>query len=347
MTKGQRYREILAVLARRGVGVVDDELIKHEAGDQARAEQLRRAFEELGTTFIKLGQVLSTRSDLLPEVYRTELVKLQDDVPALPEGVIADVIREDLKALPDKVFSYFDLVPLGSASIAQVHAARLFDGREVVVKVRKPGVAERVRVDLEILAGLVDGWSRRFPVLDDYDAHGLVAEFSDTLNAELNYTREATNVKLFRDMFKNEIGFKIPAVIEGYSSNRVLTEERVDGRKASDVADLPMPRRATIARRIVRFVLEPAFERGIFHADPHPGNLLLQENDTLGVIDFGKVGHLTPEQRRRVADIFIAIDRSDAERLTDRLIEITTPAHPIGYERGRSNASAIRRQCRA
>jgi ubiquinone biosynthesis protein len=145
MTKGHRYREILTVLTRRGVGVVDDELIKHEAGDRARAEQLRRALEELGTTFIKLGQVLSTRSDLLSEVYRAELVKLQDNVPALPKDIIAEVIREDLGSTPDKIFSLFDQVPLASASIAQVHAARLFDGRDVVVKVRKPGVAELVR----------------------------------------------------------------------------------------------------------------------------------------------------------------------------------------------------------
>ena len=329
ITKGERYREILAVLARQGIGIVDDELMKREAGDLARAEHLRRACEELGTTFIKLGQVLSTRSDLLPEVYRAELAKLQSNVPPLPEYVIGDVIQEDLEAPPHKIFAFFDQTPLGSASIGQAHAARLFDGREVVVKVRKPGVDELVEADLEILAGLVEAWSPRFPVLEEYDARGLVAEFSDALRAELDYAREAANVKLFRDMFKEQPGFKIPNVIDEYSKNRVLTEERVKGRKASDVADLPKPRRAMISRRIVRFVLEPAFERGVFHADPHSGNLLLQEDDTLCVIDFGKVGRLTPEQRRRVADIFIAIDRFDAQRLTDRLIDITAPTHPV------------------
>ncbi len=329
ITKRERYREILVVLARHGIGVVDDELFKHEAGDRARAEHLRRACEELGTMFIKLGQVLSTRTDLLPEVYRAELAKLQDEVPPLPEHVIADVIREDLGAPPDRIFAFFDQTPLASASIGQVHVAQLFDGREVVVKVRKPGVDELVQIDLEILTGLLDEWSPRFPVLEEYDARGLVGEFSDTLRAELDYAREAANVMFFRETFKNELGIKVPDVINEYSKNRVLTEERLKGRKASDVADLPKPRRAAISRRIVRFVLEPAFERGVFHADPHPGNLLLQEDDTLCVLDFGKVGRLTPEQRRRVADIFIAIGRSDAQRLTDRLIEITTPMHPI------------------
>jgi len=157
----------------------------------------------------------------------------------------------------------------------------------------------------------------------------LLREFSDVLRAELDYGREAANVKFFRNVFANEPGFKIPVVIEEQSKKRVLTEERVEGRKPSDVADLPKRRRAAVARRIARFVLEPAFERGVFYADPHPGNLLVQEDGSLSVIDFGKVGRLTPEQRRLVADIFIAIVRRDAQRLTDRLIEITAPTHPI------------------
>ena len=169
ISKSERYREILAVLARHGIGVVDDELIKHQAGDRARAEHLRQACEELGTMFIKLGQMLSTRSDLLPEAYRTELAKLQDEVAPLPAKAIADVIQEDLGGPPDKLFAFFDVKPLGSASIGQVHAARLSDGRDVVLKVRKPGVDELVRIDLEILEGLVEEWTPRFPVLQQYD----------------------------------------------------------------------------------------------------------------------------------------------------------------------------------
>ena len=329
ITKSQRYREILTVLARHGIGVVDDEFIKHEAGDRARAEHLRRACEELGTMFIKAGQVLSTRGDLLPEAYCTELAKLQEEVAPLPGHVIAAVILEDLGAPPDQLFAFFDLKPLGSASIGQVHAARLFDGRDVVLKVRKPGVDELVQVDLEILGGLIDQWSPRFQVLGQYDARGLFREFSDALRAELDYSREAANEKFFRDVFGNDHGFKIPDVIEEYSKKRVLTEERVDGRKASDVADLPKRLRAVIARRIARFMLEPAFERGVFYADPHPGNLLIEKDGSLAIIDFGKVGRLTPEARRHVADMFVAIGRCDAQRLADSLIEITAPRHPV------------------
>lgn len=328
-TKAERYREIVAVLARHGIGLVDDEFIKHEAGNQARAEHLRRACEELGTMFIKLGQALSTRGDLLPDAYRKELTKLQDEVLPVPATVITDIIREDLGAPHDQLFASFELKPLGSASIGQVHAARLFDRREVVIKVRKPGVDELVRIDLEILGDLIDKWSSRFLVLQEYNARALLQEFKDVLLAEIDYGREAANMKLFRNTFADDNGFKIPAVIEEFSKNRVLTEERLEGRKPSDTADLAKRSKTLVSRRIARFVLEPAFERGFYYADPHPGNLLIGTNGELSVIDFGKIGRLSPEAQRRAADLFIAITRSDAQRLTDRLIEITAPQHPI------------------
>jgi ubiquinone biosynthesis protein len=254
---------------------------------------------------------------------------LQDEVVPVPADVIANVIREDLGESPEKLFASFDVKPLGSASIGQVHAARLFDHREVVIKVRKPGVDELVQIDLEILGGLIDQWSSRFPVLQEYNARALLQEFKDVLLAEIDYRREAANVRLFRSTFSNEDGYRIPAVIEEFSKNRVLTEERVEGRKPSEAAELPKRSRVLASRRIARFVLEPAFEHGFYYADPHPGNLLIGTNGELSVIDFGKMGHLSPEGQRRAADLFIAITRSDAQRLTDRLIEITAPTHPI------------------
>jgi len=348
ITKSERYREILAVLARHGIGVVDDEFIKHEAGERARAEHLRRACEELGTMFIKLGQALSTRGDLLPDAYRNELAKLQDEVVPVPANMIADIIHEDLGAPPDQLFASFDLKPLGSASIGQVHAARLLDHREVVIKVRKPHVDELVKIDLEILGSLIDEWSPRFPVLEQYNARGLLREFSDVLLAEIDYSSEAANIRLFRNTFTNDNGFKIPAVIEEFSNKRVLTEERVEGRKPSDVADMPKRSRVVVSRRIARFVLEPAFERGFYYADPHPGNLLIQTNGSLAVIDFGKMGRLTPDGRRRAADLFIAITQSDAQALINRSPHRHHRSRPSRRsrsddERNRSNSRAVRR----
>jgi ubiquinone biosynthesis protein len=329
-SKDERYREILATLARHGFGIIEDHFVGDGAErDRSRAERLRQACEELGPMFIKLGQMLSTRGDLLPEAYRHELAKLVDDVPPLPAGVISEVIREDLGAAPEVIFASFDPEPLASASIGQVHTARLVDGRDVVVKVRKPGVETLVQVDLEILAELIDTWSPRLSALKQYDARGVLREFSESLLAELDYRREAANERFFRGVFSNEPGFSIPDVIGEYSTGRVLTHERVDGRKVSDASGLSSRRRAAVSQRIARFVLEPAFEHGVFYADPHSGNLMIQEDGSLAVVDFGTVGRLTPEARRRVAGMFLAISRRDAERLTDRLIEVTAPRHPI------------------
>jgi ubiquinone biosynthesis protein len=329
MTKRQRYREIVSVLARHGFGVVNGRMLRHETKDRARAEQLRLACEELGTLFIKLGQALSTRSDILPPAYRTELAKLQDDVAPLPTELITQVIEQDLGAPPSTIFSRFDDTPLGSASIGQVHAARLTDGREVVVKVRKPGVDGIVHVDLEILTTLVDEWSPHIHALVEYDAKGLLSEFADTLRAELDYGREAANEELFRAIFKSDGGLNVPDVIERYTRSRVLTEERIRGRRVSELADLPAPHRSAISQHLVRFVVAPALVHGVFYGDPHPGNLLVQDDSSLSVIDFGKVGRLTAEQRRHVIDMFLAIARKDPDHLTDSFLNVTTQAHPV------------------
>lgn len=329
ISKAHRYREILEVLAKHGIGIVDDELIRHQAGDRAKAVHLRQACEELGPLFIKFGQALSTRGDLLSDVYRTELAKLQDEVAPLSSAEIAGVIQAELGAPPEKLFGSFDPKPLGSASIGQVHRAKLSDGREVVVKVRKPGVDELVHIDLEILSALIDHWSDRFPALVRYDARGVLRDFSDVLLAELDYSREAANILFFREVFANERGFRIPEVFGQYSKNRVLTEALVTGRKSSDIGGLLKPIRALASQRIARFVLEPAFEHGVFYADPHSGNLLIGEDGSVSFFDFGKVGHLSSAARRRAADLFIAIARSDAQRLVDCLIQITAPTHPL------------------
>lgn len=328
--KNKRYREIVAVLTRHGIGVVADGALKHDAeNDAVRAQHVRQAFEELGPVFIKLGQMLSTRADLLPDAYRTQLEKLQDRVEALPTEAIVDAVQNALGAPPHELFEFFDPDSIGSASIGQVHNARLLDGREVVVKVRKPGVEQLVRIDLEILSGLVDAWTPRLDLLQQFDARSVLQEFSDMLLAELDFRREAANQNIFRKIFGNEFGFKVPEIIDALSTESVLTHARVDGVKPGEVEGLSKRRRAAVSRRIARFILEPAFEHGIFYVDPHPGNLLLQENGVLAVVDFGMVQRLTPEARRRVADMLVAIGRCDAERLTYRLIEIAAPTHPI------------------
>ena len=320
-SRSARYREILATLARHGIGAV--------AGREIGAEHLREACEELGTVFIKLGQVLSTRGDLLPAAYRNELAKLQDAVPPVPVTAVEEVIRREFRKPPVELFASLDPLPAGSGSIAQAHNARLADGAEVVVKVRKPGVKETVETDLEILGDLVASWTPRLPLLEQFDAPGLLREFGDTLRAELDFRKEAANQKVFRELFGSERGFKVPDVLESLSGESVLTYERIRGDSPDEISALPSRRRIAIARRVARFVVEPALHHGVLYADPHPGNFIVLQSGALGVVDFGMVERLTPETRRRVADLLIALKRCDSERLTDRLIEIAAPSHPV------------------
>ncbi len=328
--RAARYREIVATLARHGIGTVGEQLFNADhATDQIRAEHLRQACEELGTVFIKLGQMLSARPDVLPPTYRSELVKLQDQVPPVATVALEGEIRDEFGTAPPAIFTFFDPQPTGSASIGQVHNARLADGSEVVVKIRKPGVKEQVEIDLAILNDLVDSWTPRISLFQQFDARGLLREFSDMLRAELDFRREAANQRVFRDIFAGERGYKIPEVIESLSGERVLTYERVTGSKVGELAEVPSRRRTAVARRIARFVVEPALERGVLYADPHAGNFIIGENGTLGVVDFGMVERLTPEARRRVADVLVAMKRCDSERLADRLIEIAAPRQPV------------------
>ena len=327
-TRSERFREIIAVFGKHGLAAAG--AFRLPSGDraQSQAEQARLICEELGPTFIKFGQILSTRAELPPE-YRVELAKLQDAMPPVDTSIIEAEIEAELGAPPQELFAFFDPTPLASASIGQVHAAKLHDGSDVVVKVRKPGVGPIVERDLEILAQLADSSEKYFPDLGDYDISGIIEEFSDTMRAELDYTREAKNVRLFRSFFEDDRGFELPQVRSEYSTAHVLTLTRVDGSKASEVPALTKKRREAAAQRIARFILEPALVHGVFHADPHPGNILVLSSGAIGILDFGMVGTLNDENRRRIADILIAMQRRDVERITDRLMQIAPPAAPV------------------
>ncbi len=197
------------------------------------------------------------------------------------------------------------------------------------MKIQKPGVEALVQTDLEILADLAEHWSERLAILQEYDVKHLVRDFSDSLRAELDYRKEAANVAAFGKIFKDRPGYALPECIPEWCTQRVLTLTRMQGQKPGAMEDASERRRSAVARRIGGFVLEPAFEHGIFHADPHAGNFLIQPDGTLAIVDFGMVARLLPDARRKVADIFVAIDRRDPQRLGDRLVEMTAPVRPI------------------
>jgi ubiquinone biosynthesis protein len=331
-----RYREVVTILARHGFGAflpagggvrrfLPWSRTEPEVdGSLNRPEHLRMAAEELGTTFIKLGQILSTRVDLLPAPYIVALSQLRDNVAAAPIADIRRVFEADLGAPPEALFATFEEVPLASASIGQVHAATLPDGTPVVVKVQRPGVEAQVNTDLEILRDLVGLAARRTPYGEQYDLAGLVEEFGATLRAELDYRREASNAAIFRHNFQDDAHVYIPRVYTARSSRRVLTLERVEGVRPDDplaLADAGHDPHV-VAILGARMILKETFEDGFFHADPHPGNFFVLPGPTIAVVDFGMVGRLDEAIRETLLWLFVAIAARDPDQIIDRLGEL-------------------------
>jgi len=334
----RRYRQIAGVLSRHGlgylVGIAGLErfvpfhrgLLGHprRATPYTQPEHIRMAVEELGTTFIKLGQVLSTRVDLLPPEYLEELAKLQDRVPPVPYPAIREVISQELGQPPESIFATFDPQPMATASIGQAHAATLFDGTEVVVKVRKPGVVEQVQEDLGILHNLAAAASRRWKPAEQYDLAGLVDEFSETLQAELDYLQEGRNAERFGQFFKDDPDVHIPRIFWEATTSRVITLERIRGTKISDVEALEAAgiNRQALAGRAAEILLKTVFENGFFHADPHPGNVFIEADGRIGLIDFGMVGTVDELTQGQLVEVLLSITGGDVERLVDAFFDM-------------------------
>lgn len=355
LTKRRRLRQIVSTMARHGFGflVVQlglERLVPFQRGllghakrpqPYTRPEHLRLAVEELGTTFIKLGQVLSTRPDLLPADYVAELRKLQDAAPSVPYDAVAEVIHRELGAPPEEIFQEFDRLPTASASIGQVHRAVLPGGEEVVVKVQRPGVEVVVERDLEILLDLARLAAERTAWGARYDLVGLVEEFGFTLLEELDYTREGRNADRFRELFADNPTLYVPEVYWDYSTRRVLTMERISGIKISDVAALDAAGidRRMVAGRSVAIMLQEVFVHGFFHADPHPGNFFVMEGERIGLMDFGMVGRLDETTKAALLRIAVAVTRQDADRLLDALMA-------AGLAGGAASRVALKRDLR-
>jgi ubiquinone biosynthesis protein len=334
-----RYQEIADTLARHGLGFLAGATgvgrwIPAGRRDSGRrlssptltvAARLRLALEELGPTFVKLGQLLSTRPDLLPPAYIIELSKLQDAAPPVPAAVIREAIERELGAGPETLFSTFDSAPLASASIGQVHAATRPDDTSVVVKVRRPDAVRQVQEDLEILNNLADRAARVWEPARTYDVRGIVQEFSRTLRRELDYLREGENADRFAAHFEGQADVRIPQVFWDRTTSRVLTLERVTGIKINDLAALEAAGidRPALALRGADLMLRMIFEHRFFHADPHPGNLFVQPDGSIALIDFGMVGEISEELRDQFADFLIAFALQNPDALADALVRVS------------------------
>jgi ubiquinone biosynthesis protein len=305
--------KLLRVLGEIGVAGRD----RSATGEGAR--ELRKTLEELGTTYVKLGQLLSSRSDLLPDVYVEELGRLVDDVPATPFAEIEPIIREDL----GDVFARIDPEPVATASIAQIHAALLEDGREVVVKVRRPGVVEEVALDLELLGSTAEAAEKRSDTARLLQLSTLADEVEAHMTSELDFEEEAGNAELIRTIIEPYEGLTVPAVVRPYVTERVLVLERIHGEKLTREHGLAKERAQTLARQLFRAYVHQVASEGVYHADPHRGNVLLTEDGRLALLDFGLIGRLDEDTRTTISQLLLAIAQNRAEDVAGLILRLS------------------------
>ncbi len=339
----RRYREIAGVFFKHGFGFVFDQL-RPEWRPWRRAFQprpketwllpsedlaahFRLALEELGPTFVKLGQILSTRPDLLPPPYIAELSKLQDTVPPAPWEAIRQVLAEEYGRAPEQVFAAIDSQPMAAASLAQVHAATLVTGDEVVVKVQRPNILATISTDLEILMALARA-AQPTALGQMYNFVAIAEDFCFTLRNELDYCREGRNADRFRANFAHERYLYIPRVYWEHTTQRVLVMERIHGIKIDDLSALDAAGydRHQVALHSAHIIIKEVLEDSFFHADPHPGNLVVMPGEVIGAMDFGMVGHLTERDRQNLIRLYYVSMTLDAGGLWNNSSAWARPA---------------------
>lgn len=347
----QRYSEIVTIFARHGFGFLFNRLEirprarfrlpwgQSQKGEPPQIDDLavhfRLALEEAGPTFVKFGQILSTRPDVLPLPFITELSKLVDSVSPEPWDVICASLTRELGRDPESVFTSIDRQPIASASLSQVHAAVLPDGEEVVIKVQRPNISAVIDTDLEILSSLA-ARAQSTSLGKVYDFTAIADEFSFTLRNELDYQREGRNADRLRENFTGESDLLyIPKVYWELSTRRVLVFERINGIKISDIPALDAAgyNRHKVALHSASATIKQVMEDGFFHADPHAGNYLIMPGEVIGLVDFGKVGYLRDKDRMELIRLYIVAIEMDVDGLIDQLVRMNAVREDVDRDR--------------
>jgi len=320
----KRYREIARVLIKYGFGHILSRMRlfailrmgkkivykeKPQLEELSYAQRIRLAMEELGPTFVKLGQVLSTRPFLIPLELVIELTKLQDEVAPFDFEKVKYIVEHELKALLDRLYSEFSKNPIASASLSQVHKAKTIKGEEVVVKVQRPGIKRTIETDMGILKDLVNLLVRYVPESRQYDPKGMVEELAKTFKKEIDFKNEGRNIEIFASNFRDDPTIFVPKVFWDLTSSKVLTMEYIHGVKVSNIAEIERRGldRKIIAKNAGRAVFKQIFFDGFFHADPHPGNLFVLENNVIAPLDYGMMGRLSESLMDALSELLINV----------------------------------------
>jgi len=337
-TKIQRIRELVHILRDHGLknfvkelGLTSflsrskmEERVEKQL-EEVRAHELRELFEDLGPAFIKLGQFLGMRPDILPPHFAKELQKLHDEAKPFSPEKAKQIIENELEYKLDEIFEEFYNEPIASASIGQVHEATLKNGEEVVVKIQRPEIEERVKADLELIERFTRILEDIYPESQMYQPHEVTKEFKKMLEKELDYTVEARNAQRFKNAFEGEPNIRIPKIHWDYLTKRVLIMENIEGKSMRTLMDGEYPEelKQEIAENFARNMMRQFFIHGIFHADPSPGNIhFCEEDGSLVLLDFGAIGRFNEEMRNNLIDIFIGMFENDIEKVKDILLEI-------------------------
>ena len=302
--------------------------------DKPAGERIRLILEELGPTYIKLGQMMSTRPDIVPASIIHELENLQDKVKEFSFDEVKAIIEDELELPLEELFAEFNPVPIAAASIGQVHKAALPSGYVVVLKVQRPNITKTIDTDLEILHNLARMAEKRYKWAQDYGLKDIVGEFSMSLNMELDYGVEGRNAEKIAAQFKEDDTIRIPAVYWEYSTKKVLTMEFVEGIKINDVQSLDEIGfdRRLLSERFTEAMMKQILLEGMFHADPHPGNVFVQPGNRLVFLDFGNVGRINAQMKYEFASILLALRRGNTDFVVRSIIKIGMTPDEINYD---------------
>ncbi len=341
-----RTREIVTILLNHGFGDVVERLSlarylrwwrrvvlrrTEPAPRLTVSQRIRQAVEELGPTFVKFGQIVSTRPDLVPAALIDELEKLQEQVPPFSGAEAVRILEVALGAPVEKLFAEFDREPLAAGSLGQVHRAVHFDGRALAVKIRRPNAVRDVERDLSLMTEMAILIERHLPEAEIFDPVGLVNQFARSIRREINFAREGRTMDEFRRLFRSDATLFVPAVCWEATTEGVLTMELVEGLKISDRDGLVAAGLAPseIAANGARIFMKMAFEFGFFHGDPHPGNMRILPSGVVGLIDYGMVGRLEEDKREQLINLLLAVSQGNVRGCVDQLLLIGKPFRPI------------------